>query len=146
MRFVLAMTLMTALTGACGASATSITMKGKDPDIALLAGDWTGEYRGLDSGRTGPIHFALEVGRHTADGEVSLDEGKTALKVSFVQVQRGSVSGKMAPYTDPQCSCEVQTEFLGTVEGNTIEGTYVTSIPGTGRTQKGAWTVTRQAE
>jgi hypothetical protein len=135
---VLAMSL-----GACAASATNIPMKGKDTDVVQLAGEWEGSYTGTDSGRTGDIRFHLGMGRHTADGEVIFGATGMPLKVSFVQVANGQVSGTMAPYKDPVCECEVETEFFGTVDGDQIDGTFTSHVTSMNMTQRGSWKVVR---
>jgi hypothetical protein len=129
--------------GACGGANTQVEVKGGDPDLASLAGNWEGNYQGQESGRTGTIKFALELGRHTADGEVFMGGSNTPLQISFVAVQKGQISGKIQPYTDPSCTCQVETEFLGDVVGNIIDGTFTTKVVANGVEQHGTWKVTR---
>ena len=133
----------TSLLAACGGGAQQVEMKGQDDELARIAGDWEGSYTGLDSGRSGPISFSLALGRHTADGTVLMG-GETPLKISFVAVDGGQINGKIEPYTDPACSCEVQTEFVGTVTGDAITGTFVTKVTGMEQEQRGEWSVTRK--
>jgi hypothetical protein len=46
------------------------------------------------------------------------------LRIRFVRVAGGGVSGTLAPYTDPVCGCKLVTTFEGSFTGpNTIEGT-----------------------
>jgi hypothetical protein len=131
---------------ACGGAATQVEMKGKDADLASLAGDWEGSYTGIETGRSGPVSFSLQLGRHTADGTVLLG-GDTPLKVAFVAVEGGQVSGKMDPYTDPTCTCEVQTEFVGTQVGDAITGSFTTTVVGAADKQMhGEWSVTRKPD
>ncbi len=118
-------------------------MKGKDPDLAALAGEWEGDYAGNESGRQGPIAFSRQLGRHTAEGTVLMG-GDVPIKIKFVAVEGGQVSGTIDPYTDPGCSCEVQTEFLGTLDGNTISGMFTTKVLAQGMVQTGTWQVTRK--
>ena len=129
---------------ACGGAGTKeVEMKGKDPDLATLAGEWEGSYTGNESGRTGPVTFSLQMGRHTAEGTVLMG-GETPLKIEFVSVEGGQISGKIDPYMDPNCSCEVETEFLGTLEGDTISGMFTTKVTAQGMVQTGTWQVTRK--
>jgi hypothetical protein len=128
---------------ACGGAQRDVAMKGSDLDIARVAGDWEGEYKGAESGRTGPVSFSLQVGSHTAEGQVMLG-GATPLKIEFVKVQRNEVKGTMAPYTDPACSCQVETSFLGTVNEGEIYGTFESKLGSTGQVQSGTWTVQRK--
>jgi hypothetical protein len=128
---------------ACGGGQTQVEMKGGDTDLAKLAGEWEGTYTGIESGREGPVSFSLELGRHTADGTVLLG-GETPLKIQFVAVEGGQLNGKIDPYTDPNCSCEVQTEFVGALDGDTITGTFTTVLSGVDAEQHGQWSVTRK--
>jgi hypothetical protein len=141
-------TLVSALLlSACAASANQVNVKGADKDIVLLAGEWSGDYKGLDSGREGKIVFNLTLGRHTAEGEVLMyakDRNEPrALKIQFVKVDDNRISGRVGPYVDPQCACEVETEFLGDVEGDVIDGTFVTRIAALNVEQAGRWSVQR---
>ncbi len=132
---------------ACGGSLTQsqIEMKGKDADLAALAGDWQGGYQQLENGRTGSIKFSLELGRHTADGQVLMGPAATPLKVSFVKIKESTVTGKIEPYIDPACMCQVSTEFLGTVAGNEIDGTFTEKVIANGDEMHGTWKVSRGA-
>jgi hypothetical protein len=137
------------LVAACGASsASSVPVKGKEADIALLAGKWAGEYEGVQSGRRGSVSFDLALGFHTAEGQVTMQTGAESaavpLQIKFVNIGEGKISGKIAPYTDPGCNCTVETEFTGTVEGATMNGTFVTR--GAGQSdQTGRWSAQRTA-
>jgi hypothetical protein len=131
---------------ACGANNTAIEMKGGDPEIAAVAGDWSGEYAGIESGRTGTAKFSLELGRHTADGNIYMGPSGTPLKISFVAVEKGTINGSIAPYTDPSCQCQVETKFVGHVSGDEIDGTFTTAVVGTDQIQHGTWHVTRDAK
>lgn len=128
---------------ACGGAISSVEMKGADTEVAQLAGDWEGSYTGIESGRSGPVSFSLQLGRHTADGTVLLG-GATPLKIEFVAVEDGTISGKMDPYQDPSCTCEVQTEFVGTVFGDAITGSYTTTVVGADKQMHGEWSVARK--
>ena len=64
---------------ACAGSQKEVTMQGSDLDIARVAGEWQGEYKGEDSGRSGPVSFSLEVGSHIAEGTVMM--GPKPLKI-----------------------------------------------------------------
>ena len=135
--------LMLTLVAACGASQKEVAVQGTDLDLARVAGNWVGEYQGNESGRTGPVSFTLEMGKHTAEGEVMMG-GATPLKIAFVKVKEDEVKGTIAPYTDPACSCEVETTFMGMVGNDAINGTFETKVSKTGQTQGGTWAVTRK--
>jgi hypothetical protein len=139
-RFALALALFTAACG--GAMGTSIEMKGKDPDLAAVAGTWMGNYQAQETGRTGNIEFELALGRHVAVGQVMMGGSHKSLHVTFVNVEHNTVSGTMEPYTDPGCNCQVTTRFTGTVEGNEIDGTFTTKIAD-GSELHGTWKVAR---
>ena len=128
---------------ACGGSQKDVAMQGDDLDLARVAGDWQGEYQGTESGRTGSVSLSLQLGSHVAEGQVVMG-GTTPLKVEFVKVKQNEVRGTIAPYTDPRCSCEVQTTFLGTVVNDAINGTFETKLSTTGQVQSGTWSVTRK--
>jgi len=127
---------------ACGGGASEVAVKGGDLDLARLAGDWLGDYHGTESGRQGPIHFSLQLGQHTAEGTVLMG-GSSPLKIQFIAISHDKVSGKIDPYTDPQCQCQVQTEFDGTVGNNAIDGSFTTKVIGKDVEQHGAWSVKR---
>jgi hypothetical protein len=129
------------LVAACGGSQKQVAVKGEDSELIKIVGDWEGEYEGRDSGRKGPVKFSLELGRHTAEGEVFMG-GETPLKIQFVEIEGRQLKGTIAPYTDPNCSCQVQTSFLGTLANDTVSGTFETSVQG--QTQVGTWTVRRK--
>lgn len=149
-RLILATTLLlaaspAALLTACGGSQKDVEVKGGETDMAQLAGDWEGTYQGNESGRSGTAKFSLQLGRHTAEGVVYMG-GDTPLQIKFVQVEGGKIQGTIAPYTDPNCSCEVETSFLGTLEGDVISGMFSTKISATGQIQTGTWSVNRVAK
>ncbi len=129
------------LLAACG-GAQQVEVKGGDSDLAALAGHWEGNYSGNESGRSGPVTFDLELGRHTANGTVLMG-GETPLSIQFVAVEGGTLSGKIEPYTDPACACEVTTEFVGTQTGDAITGSFTTKIAGMDD-QHGEWSVVRK--
>jgi len=76
------MVLVVAL-GACGAGHKDV--QGNDHELAKVAGEWEGDYKGADSGRSGPVTFSLQLGRHVAEGEVVMS-GITPLEIAFVQL------------------------------------------------------------
>ncbi len=136
-------TLVLALLVSCGGGQKDVAVHGSSLDLARIAGDWEGKYEGVESGRSGPVKFSLQVGSHTADGDVFMG-GSTPLKIEFVEVKKGELKGTIAPYTDPSCSCEVQTTFTGTVGDNAINGRFETKVSATGQVQSGSWWVTRK--
>ena len=138
-QYLLAFAMLAAT--ACGGSQKEIAVQGNDKDLVNVSGDWEGEYKGNESGRSGPVTFSLQLGSHIAEGQVVMN-GATPLKVEFVKIEAGKVKGTIAPYTDPQCSCQVETTFLGIVGDGAINGTFETKVAG--QTQTGTWNVTRK--
>jgi hypothetical protein len=134
--------LVSSIATGCAATAKQVEVKGGNEDLVRLAGDWEGQYQGTDSGRTGAIKFSLQVGRHTADGEVFL--GGAPLKITFVEVDGGQISGRIDPYTDPTCACQVKTEFLGMLKGDVVDGTFTSEVIRDGTTMHGNWSVARK--
>jgi len=137
--------MFVAMLAACGGGQKDVAVQGADTELVKLVGEWQGDYKGNESGRTGPVTFSLQLGSHTAEGEVVMG-GKTPLKIEFVQVKGGQIKGTIAPYTDPNCSCQVETSFLGNVTGDSIAGMFETKIGATGQIQTGSWQVTRKAK
>ena len=134
-----------ALVAACGGSQKAVEVKGGDSELAKIAGDWSGDYSGVESGRSGTIDFSLELGRHTAIGEIHMGAPDAPpLKIEFVAIDGGKVSGTIAPYPDPNCSCEVQTTFTGAASGDSISGTFETKVSANGQVQSGTWQVSRK--
>jgi hypothetical protein len=129
---------------ACGGGQREVEVKGTDNELVKLVGTWEGNYHGAESGRSGPVSFALQLGHHSAEGEVRMG-GTTPLKIEFVQIQAGQVRGTIAPYTDPGCQCQVETTFLGTRAGEAISGMFETKVGATGQIQTGSWQVARTA-
>lgn len=153
------------LLAACAANQTSVPLVGRSADVAVLAGEWAGEYSSTESGRSGSISFTLRAAADSAFGDVVMIpagwgrplapwRGEVAptpaprpmtevLTINFVRVEQGRVSGTLAPYADPQTGARLLTTFAGQLSGNTITGTYTTRLP-SGETQTGRWTVQRK--
>jgi hypothetical protein len=137
------------IVGGCAATGSSVAVQGSDVDVSVLAGKWEGTYEGTDSGRQGTITFDLFAGYRLAEGKVMMNAGgdpanAKPLQIQFVQVGGKQLSGKIEQYTDPQCSCAVQTEFVGEVHGNVIGGTFITHAVGSTKNQSGRWTANRK--
>lgn len=161
MREALAAALLMA--GACALNPAPVPVSGPAPDIAALEGEWSGEYRGLETGRTGSILFRLDAGRDTAHGDIVMvprSGGMThddalrvaatrhadnqVLTIRFVRVSGQHVAGTIEPYPDPDSECELVTVFRGELDGDRITGTFRTHHVGhDGMAQTGTWWVTR---
>jgi hypothetical protein len=155
---------------ACGpAAATPVPLAGNPVEMRALAGSWSGEYTGTESGRSGSIVFSLRADADTAFGDVVMVPRQTnvttprdqptsaaavggspqasnqpqTLSISFVRVAEGGVSGRLAPYRDPDLGVMVETLFVGRlVASDRLEGSFTTSGP-SGMVHHGRWRVTR---
>jgi len=147
----------------CGQQQTPVPVVGASADLSQLAGDWTGDYFGIESGRRGSIVFHLSAGSDTARGDVLMAPMWTGqppaeqaspggvpatpttqmLRIAFVRVAGGEVSGLLAPYTDPTCGCTLRTTFVGRLRADTLEGTFTSLHRETGERQSGRWRVVR---
>jgi hypothetical protein len=132
--------------------------------LLQLAGEWHGYYDSPVVDRRGTIIFKLEAGRDTANGDVTMvprgwtrplgpaDHPAAAardapvpevLRIRFVRVEYGVVSGTLQPYKDPDCGCAVYTTFTGRLLEDVIEGTF-TARPAHGPAYEGSWRVQRK--
>ena len=50
----------------------------------------------------------------------------SVLTINFVRVAQGRVTGRLAPYADPETGVQLFTAFEGQLRGDVIEGTYTT--------------------
>lgn len=149
----------------CSGSIQSIDVEGKESDLAILAGEWEGEYYSKDLGRGGRIEFKLTAGENAATGEVIMIPRESRepfqpmaqtgeprvvtpsleiLSIRFVQIGKGRVSGKLDPYWDPDNKVTLITFFDGTVKGDVIEGTFRSRREQSGYFYTGRWKVTRK--
>jgi len=53
------------------------------------------------------------------------------------------VTGRLAPYADPETGVQLFTAFEGQLRGDVIEGTYTTRAARSRDNQTGQWKVTR---
>ena len=153
--------LVLTLTMACASLPDPVPVFGDIDDVSALIGEWSGEYEGTSTGRTGSIVFDLRGATDTARGDVVMiprasgtmptaqgdggpleARGSQVISISALRVARGEVSGTLAPYNDPDCRCTVRTTFTGRLHGDTIDGTFVTQ--GAGTEQSGRWSVTKR--
>jgi hypothetical protein len=158
---MIAAVLTALLAGACSSSsspepesaAPSFPLQADEASLKMLDGRWEGEYYNVTQKRGGTIVLEFSGKRATGNGDVLLiPKGMSeALKpsrppteeetlrqmpritsIQFVKAEGGTLSGKMDPFMDPECNCEVMATFNGQVTGDTIEGTFRTSAPGEG--------------
>ena len=157
---------LAALLAACGWRRTPVPVIAELGSEALIVGTWSGDYHSSETGRAGSITFDMASEKDTAFCDVSMiprfqsvrmtqeNSGPAIarpappaepLKVRFIRLGDGKVTGTMEPYVDPDCSCRVTTTFLGRFAGpNTIEGTYRSVPVGSGGiATTGTWKVVR---
>lgn len=156
-----------ALHWSCSTIIHPVSVKGEEADLALFAGEWTGEYYSKDLSRGGSIEFTLTSGEKTAFGEVVMiprgsqtpfqpaartGEPKTptqsleVLKINFVQISGGRVSGKIDPYWDPDNKVTLLTFFDGVLMDDTIKGTFRSRSAESGYSFTGEWEVRRKTK
>lgn len=151
------------LLSACALNPPPVPVSGATSDIEALVGQWSGEYRSVETGRSGSILFMLEAGTDTAHGDIvmvareldmSYDDAmrvamqrhaaNQVLTIRFVRVNGTAVTGTIDPYPDPNGSCELITVFRGTLAGSKITGTFRTMHVGhDAPPQEGTWWVSR---
>jgi hypothetical protein len=153
-----------ALSG-CGAySAPPVEVRGEPANLQTLAGSWHGTFRNPQMHQKGQIDFRMSADADSAFGEVTmytqrpsvpiwtkpgtLPSGTTEaapswLRIRFVRVESGYVSGEMDPMYEPTCQCFVVAKFIGRIRGSVIEGSF-TSRSGDQRFESnGSWRVER---
>ena len=155
-----------ALTGAaCAANPPPVPISGPMRDVGALAGEWSGEYRSVETGRSGSIYFKLTAGRDTAYGDVIMVPAEIAgirgdprtpmppamanisqvLTIRFVRVSGRSITGSIEPYPAPDCECALLTVFRGELNDDRIEGTFTIHHSATQHAeQRGTWWVKRK--
>lgn len=158
-------TMITAsLLAGCASTPQPIPLSGAPADLQALEGEWIGEYHSYNpSGRSGTILFRLDAGQDTARGDVLMHIAgrETAdvipfttdpwanvaedeiLTVTFVRAAGGTVYGRLDPYNDPVCGCEIRTTFTGRITGNLVEGTYTSEHVNGADRNTGRWRVVR---
>ncbi len=152
-------------TSGCAIIHPPVPVHGEPAFVALLDGEWEGFYTSDDTGRSGGIFFDLVSDADSAVGEVvmyapgrydatnpSAREGRaryeathsSVLTISFVRTEGRLVSGSLRPYTDPACGCTLSTTFVGEMDGDRIEGTFVSFSHEHSHTNRGTWEVIRK--
>lgn len=150
----------------CGSSEPGpVQVIGVPEDLLPIAGEWTGTYDSLATGRSGSITFHLTENPRGAHGDVLMipkhefirgnEEpraprepmaGPSVLAIEFVRVAAGEISGRIAPYPDPEVAGgTLETHFAGHVDGEWIEGTFVTYSDRGVSPRRGTWRVHRKS-
>jgi hypothetical protein len=156
---IVAVGLVCGVLATCALAPDRVPLQGAPGALRELAGEWSGLYDGLESGRSGSILFRISAEGDSATGDVIMVPRGVArggsvelaappaaavpLRIGFVQVTQHAVRGELAPYTDPDCGCRLATVFTGTARGDVMDGTFVTILLDTGQRQTGSWRVRR---
>ena len=138
---------------------------GAPEDLVTITGEWIGTYESGATGRSGSITFHLTENPEGAHGDVlmvpkhefvydseghhqgmtSSGAGVGVLSIEFVRVSAGEITGKIAPYDDPEVfGATLETHFTGRVDGEWIEGTFVTYSDHGVSPRRGTWRVHRK--
>ncbi len=152
---IVLMVLLFVISG-CKTVETPVPVYGTSEDVSQLLGEWFGEYSSQEANRHGVIYFKLDVNADSAVGQVIMKQGawdddyyedltaphnqpSEMLTIRFVQVGIDRVMGRLDEYKDPVCGCPLHTIFEGHVEGDRIEGVYVTHGDEFHLTTSGQW-------
>jgi hypothetical protein len=140
-----------------------VPLVGSEPELAALAGAWSGTYRSERGGGHGTIAFTLTAGADTARGQVEMTFAPalelygeaaeapalprrpcTTIDIAVVRIEDGTIRGTLAPYWNPGCDCRAVSIFEGRLSGGTIEGRFTTRREGGEATlSAGRWQVER---
>jgi hypothetical protein len=138
---------------------------GVPADLGPLTGEWVGTYESGVTSRSGNIIFHLTENPEGAHGDIlmvpkqefirsegerplphSMASGASVLSIEFVRIAGGEISGKIAPYPDPEVpEATLETHFTGRVDGEWIEGTFVTYSDRGVSPRRGTWRAHRKA-
>jgi hypothetical protein len=142
-----------------------VAVIGVPEDLVPLTGEWIGTFESGAAGRSGSITFHLTENPEGAHGDVlmvpkqtfvydqerhhqgmiSSSPGASVLSIEFVRIAEGKISGKIAPYPDPEMpDATLETHFTGRVDGEWIEGTFVTYSDRGVSSRHGTWRVHRK--
>lgn len=136
---------------------------GVPEDLVALTGEWAGTYESVVTNRSGNITFHLTENPEGAHGDVlmvprqelvynndprpphSMISSASVLSIEFVRIAGGEISGKIAAYPDPDVpEATLETHFTGRVDGEWIEGTFVTYSDHGVSPRRGTWRVHRK--
>ena len=153
-----------AIVAGCASVPAPVPVVGDAADLGRLAGEWGGDYQGETSGRSGSIVFKLAAGADTAYGDVvmiprerlasrpptqdpsaglAIPLTPQVVSIAFVRAADGMLTGRLAPYRDPDCDCVLITRFQGRLQGDAIEGSFSSTPESGGAVQTGTWKVRR---
>lgn len=174
MRKTLIVTVVASLTfllAACGSTEPGpVQVIAVPEDLVPLAGEWTGTYDTDGGSRSGSITFHLTENPDGAHGDVlmvpkreisyereqhpsqypmpqyGMISSASVLSIEFVRITGGKINGKIVPYPDPEVpNATLETYFTGQVDGEWIEGTFVTYSDYGVSPRRGTWRVHRKS-
>lgn len=149
----------------CGTSEPGpVQVIGVPDDLVPITGEWIGTYDSFATGRRGSITFHLTENPKGTHGDVLMvpkqefirgnEEprrhpepvaGPSVLAIEFVRIAAGEISGRIAPYHDPEApEATLETHFAGHLDGEWIEGTFVTYSDHGLSPRRGTWRVHRK--
>ena len=150
----------------CSFAMRSVPVAATRADWEALSGDWRGEYTVTGRERHGLIEFRLDALPQEAAGEVLMftersgwpitgmppsDQARRQpprdpqlLEIHFVSADRGMIRGTMETYWDPDRECQALASFLGSVDGDVIAGSFVSTCEDGVRVLRGRWRVERR--
>ena len=150
----------------CSFAMRSVRFEATPADWEMLSGDWRGEYTVPGRERHGLIEFRLKGLLQEAAGEVLMftehsgwpitgmppsdqagrrpPRDAQLLVIHFVTADRGMIRGTMNAYWDPDRECLANASFLGSVDGDVIAGSFVSTCEDGVRVLRGRWRVERR--
>ena len=165
MRKTLIIISLAFLLTACGSTQPGpVQVIGLPADLIPLTGEWTGTYDSGMTGRSGSIVFHLTENPEGAHGDVlmiprqeliyngdrhlpphSMTSSANVLSIEFVRITGGEITGRIAPYPDPEePGAMLETHFTGRLDGEWIEGTFVTYSDHGVSPRRGTWRAHRK--
>ena len=159
--------LLAAAAASCASSsepksvAPAIPTGGDKAALKPLAGRWEGTYTNPVNGRKGTIVLEFFSEKETHGDILMIPPGSTqpkpspeeslrtmprVLEINFIQAgPAGELSGAVGPYEDPDTHCQSHSQFVGTVKGDVIQGTFRTACDdGSAPATSGTWEATRK--
>ena len=159
--------VLAVLIAGCGSySAPPVQLAGDPASMGALRGTWHGTFRNTQLRRRGQVDFRMKADADSAFGEVVMytdspsqpiwnrpttgpsgtHEVSTWLRIRFVRVEGGLVSGEMEPFFEPRCQCYTTARFVGRLHGTKIDGSYTTRSADGRFESSGSWEAERTAE
>ena len=150
----------------CASRSQPVALDASPVDREALLGVWEGSYR-IEGTRGGTIAFTLGPRGDQVSGDVlmvvegarepytrSMPDGlprgagqggySEVLTIRFVRAIDGQLTGELTPYWDPARACLATATFRGTVDGNRMDGTLISTCGGGPPTYTGRWAMRRK--